>query len=69
DVVLKDLKVFVSAGESDAYVLLGSRFIEEHFPDAVYGCGPDGAWRFHARVRPDLLQDPKTRTPPAAKKP
>jgi hypothetical protein len=67
DVVLKDLKVFVSDDESAAYVLLGTRFIEDHFADAVYGCGPDGAWRFHARVKPDLLQDVKTRTPPPKK--
>jgi hypothetical protein len=64
DLVLKDVKVFVNDDKTLPLAWLGPRLIEENFTDAVYGCGPDGVWRLHARVKAELLQDIKTRTPP-----
>ncbi|MBA4064631.1 MAG: hypothetical protein C0501_13140 [Isosphaera sp.] len=68
DLVLKDLDVWVTRDESHGFVSLTPRFVEEYFADGAYACGPDGAWRLHGRVKPELLQDVKTR-PPAPKKP
>lgn len=64
DFVLRDVKVVVRNDKTAAYVYLGPRFVEEYFKDGVYACGPDGVWRLHGRVKPDLLEDIKTRTPP-----
>jgi hypothetical protein len=68
DLVLKDLDVWVTRDESHGFVSLTPRFVEEHLKDGAYACGPDGVWRLHGRVNPELLADVKTR-PPAAKKP
>ena len=67
DLVLKDVAIHVIDDKTMSFVWLGPRFIEEFFKDGVYGCGPDGIWRLHGRVKADLLQDIKTRPP--AKKP
>ena len=64
DLVLKDVTVNVNDDKSRAAVWLGARFVEEYFTDAVYGCGTDGVWHLHGRVKAELLQDIKTRTPP-----
>jgi hypothetical protein len=64
DLVLKDVTVYVVNEKTKAAVWLGDRFIETYFTDPVYGCGPDGVWRLHGRVKPELLEDIKTRTPP-----
>ncbi len=61
DLVLKDVVVWVDKNDSDHMVWIGPNFLREHFKDAVYSCGSDGAWKLHGRVKPDLLQDPKTR--------
>jgi hypothetical protein len=67
DLVLKDVEVYVVNDKTKAAVWLGARFIDTYFTDAVYGCGTDGVWRLHGRVKPELLEDIKTRTP--SKKP
>jgi hypothetical protein len=64
DFVLKDAEVLVSNEQSHGIVVLGPEFAAAHSKDGVYGCGPDGIWRLHGRVKPELLQDVKTRTPP-----
>jgi len=70
DLVLKDVTVFVDKNNSGHFVWLGTKFINENMKDGIYGCGPDGSWRLHGRVAPDLLQDIKTRVPAMpAKKP
>jgi hypothetical protein len=60
DLVVKDVTVWVDKNNSGHFLWLGPRFLEEHFKDAVYAFGPDG-WRLHGRMKPDLLQDTKTR--------
>ena len=67
DLVLKDVTVHVDKTNSGHFVWLGSKFVNEHFTDGVYGWTSDGNYRLLGRVKPDLLQDVKTRTP--AKKP
>ncbi|MCI0701097.1 MAG: hypothetical protein L0241_08440 [Planctomycetia bacterium] len=64
DLVLKDVVVTVVDDKSQSFIWLGPRFVEEFFKDGVYGCGSDGVWRLHGRVKADLLQDIKTRMPP-----
>lgn len=64
DFVLKDVTVAVVDEKTMAAVWLGPRFVEEYFADGVLGCGSDGVWKLHGRVKPDRLADPKTRTPP-----
>lgn len=64
DFVLKDVTVHVNSDRSQPFVWLGPRFVEEYFADGVYGCGSDGVWRLHGRVKPAFLEDTKTRTPP-----
>ena len=63
DFVLKDVTVHVIDDKTNAFIWLGPRFVEAYFKDGVYGCGADG-WRLHGRVKPELLEDIKTRTPP-----
>ncbi len=62
DLVLKDVTVFIDKNNSNHFVWMGPRVINQHFKDAVYAFGPDG-WRLHGRAKPDELQDIKTRTP------
>jgi hypothetical protein len=64
DLVIKDLPVVVVNDKTQSAVWLGAAFIDTYFTDAVYGCGSDGVWRLHGRVKADLLEDIKTRTPP-----
>lgn len=64
DLVLKDVTVQVIDDKSTAFVWVGPRFVEAYFTDGVYACGSDGNWRLYGRVKPELLEDIKTRTPP-----
>lgn len=61
DIVIRDLEVYVDKSSSGHFMWVGPRFLETYFTDAVYACGPDGVWNLHARIKPDLLQDVKTR--------
>ena len=61
DLVLKDVTVWIDRNDSGHMIWLGPNFLREHFEDPVYSCGPDGAWKLHGRVKPELLQDIKTR--------
>lgn len=61
DLVLKDVTVFVDKNDSGHMIWLGPNFLREHFKDPVYACGPDGAWKLYGRVKPESLQDIKTR--------
>jgi hypothetical protein len=60
DIVLKDLQVFVEKNQSEGYMLLGQKFMDTYFADAVYS-GTGEGWKLHGRVDPDLLMDIKTR--------
>lgn len=64
DLVLKDVTVYVLDDKSGAVIGVGPRFVEEYFTDGVYGSASDGGWRLYGRVKPELLADVKTRTPP-----
>lgn len=64
DLVLRDVTVGVDLNNSGHFVWLAPQFFAAHFKDPVYAWGPDAMWRVHGRVKPDLLEDPKTRTPP-----
>jgi hypothetical protein len=64
DFVLRDVPVLVSSEKTTGHVVLGTEFAAEYCKDAIIACGPDGFWRLHGRVKPDFLQDIKTRTPP-----
>lgn len=64
DLVLKDVSVIVDKNNSEHFMWVGPRFIETHLADAVYACDSTGVWRLHGRIKPELLQDIKTRTPP-----
>jgi hypothetical protein len=61
DLVLNDVTVWVDKNDSDHMIWLGPEFLRAQFKDAVYGCGLDGAWKFHGRVLPERLQDVKMR--------
>lgn len=69
DLVLKDVPVAVTDSEDDRVIWFSAKFVEDYFKDGVFGCGPDGAWRLHGRVKTELLEDPKTRKPVQPKKP
>jgi hypothetical protein len=60
DLVLKDLPVLVDKNQSEGYLLIGQKFMDEHFADAVYAGTADG-WKLHGRLDPALLLDIKTR--------
>jgi hypothetical protein len=61
DIVLQDLPVYVDKSNSGHFVWLGPRFLDSCLKDHIYACGTDGKWQLHGRVKPDLLQDIKTR--------
>jgi hypothetical protein len=61
DIVVKDLEVMVDKSNSGHFVWLGPRFLDAYLKDPIYACGPDGKWQLHGRIKPDLLQDIKTR--------
>ena len=63
DLVLKDVTVYVDRANSGHFVWLGSKFVAEHLTDGVYACGSDGTWSLLGRVKPESLQDVKTREP------
>jgi len=67
DLVLKDVKIIVDKNNSNHFVWIGPRFIEAHFTDPVYGCDTAGVWKLSGRMKPEELQDIKTRTPPPKK--
>jgi hypothetical protein len=60
DIVIKDLAVLVDKNQSEGYMLLGQKFMDEFFADAVYSGTGDG-WKLHGRLDPALLFDIKTR--------
>jgi hypothetical protein len=63
DFVLRDITIPINKNE-EAYTLwVSAQFVEEYFKDGVFGCSSDGVWRLHGRVKPDLLEDIKTRKP------
>jgi hypothetical protein len=61
DLVLNDVTVWVDKNDSEHMIWLGPEFLRAQFKDAVYGCGLDGAWKFHGRVMAEKLQDVKSR--------
>lgn len=63
DLVLKDVPVIVDKNNSHHFIWIGTRFLDSHVTDAVYGCDSFGTWRLTGRVKPELLMDPKTRAP------
>lgn len=70
DFVLRDVKVNISADESSSVVWFGTQFVAKHFKDGIYGCGSDGVWKLHGRVKPEETDDVKTRiVPKVPKKP
>jgi hypothetical protein len=72
DLVIKDLTVAVDKNQSEGYMLIGQKFIDDYYADGVYAHSGDG-WKLHGRIHPDLLFDIKTRKPdpkkPDPKKP
>ncbi|MBA4189700.1 MAG: hypothetical protein C0467_17075 [Planctomycetaceae bacterium] len=63
DLVVKDVTIVVDRNNSSHFVWIGPRFLDAHFTDPVYACEPTG-WKLYGRVKPELLMDIKTRTPP-----
>jgi hypothetical protein len=61
DIVIQDLTVFIDKSNSGNFVHLDPRFLETYFKDPIYDCGSDGIFQLHGRVKPDLLQEIKTR--------
>ena len=61
DIVIQDIVVFVDKADSGHFVYLGPRFMDTYLKDSVYACGPEGLWQLHGRLKPELLQDIKTR--------
>jgi len=64
DLVVKDVSVIVDMNNSSHFVWIGPRFLDAHFTDPIYACDSTGSWKLHGRVKPELLQDIKTRMPP-----
>ena len=62
DLVIRDLEVSVDKNLSPGYMLIGQKFIDAYYADAVYTYGGDG-WKLHGRINPDMLFDIKTRKP------
>lgn len=60
DIVVKDIEVKVDKNISEGYVLIGQKFMDAYFADAVYSHAGDG-WKLHGRTNPDLHADIKTR--------
>ena len=63
DIVIKDLPVMVDRNQSEGYMLIGQKFLDTYFTDAVYTNAGD-AWKLYGRVDPELLFDIKTRKKP-----
>ena len=61
DLVFKDVTVWVDKNDSGHMIWLGPEFLRGRFKDPVYACGPDGAWKFYGRLKPEDLQEVKTR--------
>jgi hypothetical protein len=61
DIVIQDLTVWIDKSNSGHFVWLGPQFLSTYLKDDVLACGPDGMWQLHGRIKPDLLQDIKTR--------
>jgi hypothetical protein len=61
DIVIQDLEVYVDKSNSGHFIWLGPRFLDTYLKDHIYACGPDGKWQLHGRIKPDVLQDIKTR--------
>jgi hypothetical protein len=61
DIVINDITVFVDKSNSGHYVHIGPKFMETYLKDSIYTCGSDGNYQLHGRLKPDLLQDLKTR--------
>jgi hypothetical protein len=61
DIVIQDLTVYIDKSNSGHFVWLGPRFLDTYLKDHIYACGTDGMWQLHGRLKPDLLQDIKTR--------
>lgn len=60
DIVIKDLDVVVDRNQTEGYMLIGQKFMDTYFADAVYTVDASG-WKLHGRVNPELLADIKTR--------
>jgi hypothetical protein len=63
DLVLTNVTVYVDKSDSNHFVWLGAKFVNEHLKDGVYLCGSDGAWKLMGRAKPEILLDMKTRAP------
>jgi hypothetical protein len=61
DIVIPDLTVWVDKSNSGHFIWFGPRFLDTYLKDPILACGPDGIWQLHGRIKPDLLQDIKTR--------
>jgi hypothetical protein len=67
DFVLKDVTVYVDKNNSGHFVWLGNKFVNEYLHDGIYSGGADGSWKTLGRIKPEFLQDIKTRMPPPKK--
>jgi hypothetical protein len=61
DLVLQDAAVWVDLINSGHFVWLGADFVKSNLTNGVYTCGADNAWRLLGRVKPELLDDVKSR--------
>jgi hypothetical protein len=59
DIVLTNVPVFVDTFASEAQAYIGSRFIREYFPDAVFVHDAEWNPKLYGRVKPELLAEPK----------
>ena len=57
-------KLLTTHGHECSSASDGEKGFDPAQPDAVYALGPDGTWKLHGRIKPNILEDPKTRTPP-----
>ncbi|HEV3437449.1 MAG TPA: hypothetical protein VG122_08820 [Gemmata sp.] len=61
DIVIQDLTVWIDKSNSGHFVWLGPQFLSTYLKDHIFACGSDGMWQLYGRLKPDLLQDIKTR--------